>query len=133
MNQYTSVGVTIGGQPNFRELASQHDDTFKIICQEGWSNDSSGNVEAPTGYFWLVECPDGSIDNQWQSLLENVQSELENYGQTYITPDPSWYVVIQDNQGIWFVYQALTQVGAERAFYNLCEEYNKWEGDDSEI
>lgn len=128
-NEYAKVGIELAGI-KVNELASQHDDTFKEICIEEWGNQSDGNVEAPTGYFWLVEVADGSVDNQWQSFMESVQSELEKYDATFVNPDPGWYVVVQDNNGIWFVHECASELDARRLFSNLAESYNEWAGDD---
>lgn len=124
-NNYAHVAISLAGI-EVKELASEHDDTFKLICQEGWANQSSGNVEAPTGYYWLVEV---TADGAEQDFMGTVQSELEKYGQTYIYPDTGWYVVVQDNQGIWFVYEVPSETAARDIYSRLEAEYLAWDDD----
>lgn len=123
-NNYAAVNIELASA-TVKELASEHDDTFKLICQEGWANQSSGNVEAPTGYFWLVEAPVN--DSSWEDFLGRVQSELENYGQTFIAPNFGWYLVVQDNDGIWFVYECINEIEAREAYQILENQYSEWE------
>jgi hypothetical protein len=60
----TSWAGDIEPDVGVRTLSSIFDRTFRNICSAGWANESDGNVEAPCGYFFIVEIPEkgGELD-----------------------------------------------------------------------
>lgn len=97
----------------------ESDRFFKDAASGEWSYESSGNVEAPTNWFCLLEV-DAHLREAW----------------TYQIPasvEDGLYLVSIDNNGLVWAEQADTDE-ATRANYNeLHKQYLAWEaGDDDE-
>lgn len=86
---------------------SARDEALYVMSVNGWANQSSGNVEAPTGYFSLIcnsraELPEildafetefASIDGfAPDSLIGNFIMEESEIGFVYVTEFPSEYL-----------------------------------------
>jgi hypothetical protein len=84
------------------------------MAVNGWANESFGDVEAPTGYVWL-------ISNSAAEMLEVTQT----FG-----PAPrnavGHFVLIEDSNGFVSVFDHSTNTGAGTLFRALEAEYSAW-------
>ena len=111
-------------------LDSRHDKILHTLITWGWANQSDGDVQAPTGYFALMEVPDG--DSQWQSVVEECRVSLRlDTSDRDTVPAPGWYILQETDQGIKYTFETRNQLHAEFLDKALVEEYGTWayEGD----
>ena len=109
-----------------RLLDSQYDNLFKAIISAGWNVKSDGDVEAPSGFFALVEVPDhpGELSEMQDAVGdETIDDEW---------PDCGWYVTREDSDGLIFVYEQSSQRVAETAYDKLQDDFLDWADDDNE-
>lgn len=95
----------------------------------GQREDTSGEVDAPTGHFALVVIPENvefSADDEDQANLVAIE-----YG---VTPADvaGVHIVTHNSQGFVSVETFPTRADAQYVFDVLAEEYAEWLGDDDE-
>lgn len=104
-----------------RELHAKYDRFMKMAASTDPSNTSSGDVESPAGYFTFIdmhksEDRQGIIDevNEWCTV-----ADLD-------VPEPGFYLVLEDNNGLAFVYEYVSESSARIAFATLDKVYARW-------
>lgn len=117
-------------------LDSMFDRTFRNICEADFARESDGNVEAPTGYFYIVSIPD--LGSALNDMIEECQvgREYDDGTWQYPLPAPGWYFVQTDSNGLWWAFGSDTgaEAPARRRFNAAQAEYSKWlEQDESDI
>lgn len=98
------------------------DNAFKAIISAGWANQSDGNVEAPTGFFSIIDMSterDMLREVLAESALDDALGQIE----------PSWYLTMENNQGILYYAQAKDEAAAQEWFKSLCEKFYEWDED----
>jgi hypothetical protein len=116
-------------------LDSMFDRTFRNICEADFARESDGNVEAPTGYFYLVSIPD--LGSALNDMIEECQvgREYDDGTWQYPLPAPGWYFVQTDSNGLWWAFGSDTgaEAPARRRFNAAQAEYSKWAQDDEQL
>jgi hypothetical protein len=135
MYEYEMVTKFTGNLPiesGLRELDSMFDRTFRQICESGWANESDGNVEAPCGYFFIVEIPEkgGELDELIDAC--EVGREYDDGTFQYPLPAPGWYIAVTDSNGLWWVFGSDTgaESVARRDYNERVEAFSLWNDQD---
>lgn len=121
-NQY-ATSVHAPGMP--RLLHDKYDPLFKEIVGSSWCVRSSGNVEAPSGFFSVTEIPDNvhELDDMRDALIERLEGTFDDLAAW---PAPGWYVTVENSDGIIFVYEVRDEVEANFQFANLEDQFDVW-------
>ena len=92
------------------------------MAAQGWANISSGDVESPSGYFYVMHNPAAEVGE----MAEAFSTEMAELGVTAedITGD---FVVIEDSQGFVTVESFDSAWLADRRFAELADMYLVWE------
>lgn len=113
---------------------SRRDEILHSLCLAGWSNDSFGDVEAPTGYVWRIANTWEDvrpINTEFNSLFEaleipGMEDGLSTMNRRILV---GHFIVIEDSNGFVYVRSFDTE-GAMMHEYEYRElQYSEWLGD----
>ena len=113
------------------KYSSNRDSFLHWACTQEWANESDGNVEAPSGYFWRIEFegPDvAPINGEFNSLLEE-WLELEGVTDSEELRNSlvgAW-IVSEDSNGLVVCTHYSEWFTAKQVFDQLQEIYAGWE------
>ena len=129
--------MTDHGFISLGKYSTARDSILHFLCVSDWANDSTGNSEAPTGYFWKISndpADVATINAEFQSVIEEWFLESPE-----VTDSPALraelvgdFIVSTDDQG--FVYVESFESAARRdAEYSTRElAYWDWEGQEDD-
>jgi hypothetical protein len=100
---------------------------FRSIANAGWGVKSDGDVEAPVGYFTLVEIP--SHDGERAEMRDAVFGENLDEEAIFDKVEAGWYIVTQSSTGNIFVNPCKDEVEANKRYSNLEEGYSEFVGE----
>ncbi|QBZ72291.1 hypothetical protein SEA_CIRCINUS_249 [Streptomyces phage Circinus] len=102
---------------------SDRDELFYVMSLEGWANESSGDVECPTGYFARISNGRSDIPSIRDAFPEESRpvSDDEIVGH---------YLLQENSQGFVSVYDYASEWQLTRAFRILEETYSEWTDDE---
>lgn len=99
---------------------------FKQTITAGWNVRGDGHVEAPTGYFALIEVPphQGEFADLMDAVFDTEKPENIDL------PPVGWYVTVENDQGIlrWTRFPSKTQ--AKLQYERLVKEFIAWDTED---
>lgn len=112
------------------KYSSDRDCILHFMCTSDWSNDSFGDVEAPTGYVWR-------ISNNWEDVhIPNteVTSLIEDELKTYDIADCAsfraslvgHFLITEDSNGFVHVLECPSQTSLVAEFNYLRNSYDAW-------
>lgn len=113
---------------------SRRDEILHSLCLAGWSNDSFGDVEAPTGYVWRIANTWEDvrpINTEFNSLFEaleipGMEDGLSPMNRRILV---GHFIVIEDSNGFIYV-RSFNSEGAMMQEYEYRElQYSEWLGD----
>ena len=96
---------------------------FRAVVTAGWGVKSSGDVEAPTGHFAVVEIPEhaGERAEMRAAVFDGDAEAAEGFDCL----DAGWYLVTEDSNGN-VSYSRDSQVWVNRRFDELDAAYALW-------
>ncbi|AVD99210.1 hypothetical protein SEA_BILLNYE_251 [Streptomyces phage BillNye] len=99
---------------------SDRDALLYAMSLDGWANESSGNVECPTGFFARIS----NYGSEVAEIRDAFPTETESLGDA----DICGHFLLQENsQGFVSVYDYGSQLELTRAFRILEEVYSEWD------
>lgn len=108
------------------KYSTDRDNVLHFLCISDWSNESFGNVEAPTGYVWRISntANDVALTNtEFNSVIEEWnQSEFNTDNLEFRNSLVGHFLVIEDNNG--FVH--VLEFPNEDALMTHFEEGKMW-------
>lgn len=114
---------------------SARDEVIALLADElegfGRRDDTSGEVEAPTGWFALVTIPD-DVDLTADYLGGDYLEELTNTYGVRPADVAGVHIVTENSQGFVDVTSFDSEAEAREVFDALCAEYSEWLGDENE-
>lgn len=120
------------GYHSMGKYSSARDDALHFLCTSDWAEESSGNSEAPTGYFWRIsnDVNDVSMENgEFNSIIEDWFS----YNQE-VTDSPELrselvghFIVTQADSGMVYVAKYDGEKELLEAYQILEDEFFKWD------
>lgn len=119
---------------------SRRDEILHALCLADWSNDSFGDVQAPTGYVWRITNTKEDIfgtlwdrNSEFDSLMEAL--EFHHLKVAELSELVGNFIVIEDNNGFVYVRSFDTEAAMMQE-YNYRElQYSEWfngEGEDDD-
>lgn len=109
---------------------TERDEALHRLCQEGWANESDGNVEAPTGYFWRITNTTQNV-TELRDVLGEELPLFDDYhllvGAFILREDTQGFIHVQEYPG-----QYPDRTGDDRArvaFQALQRAFAPWEAD----
>jgi hypothetical protein len=96
---------------------------FDAMVNDGWANESSGNIESPTGHF-------ARISNSLAELTEVLQAfedVTDDYGVPAADDITGHFLVTTNEQGFIYVTRYASEAALIAAYRELETEYNAWE------
>lgn len=103
-------------------LSGQYDRTVRELTTLDDTLASSGNVEAPTGWFAILEI----TSDAYQRTVEMGWLQENGLEQPDL-PDGGWYLYTQDNNGLSMVYECEDGDHADELYSLLEERYSEYE------
>lgn len=98
---------------------------FKAIPAD-WYEQVDGNVEAPTGWFGLLEIDEQFRENWEQDAEEGVGISMPESIQLGL------YLVTIDNDGLIWAEQGDTRHATSTEFTHKCDVFRAWDDEDNE-
>jgi hypothetical protein len=118
---------TVGGRDN-RGLAlldSKYDNLWKAIITAGWNDESSGDVEAPCGFFTITSYSPADKAG-FQDLLSH-----QDYGSDFQTLfeelSTGFFLTTENDLGMIFVFHAEIESVARDWYAGMIESYVAYE------
>lgn len=120
------------------KYSSDRDSALHFLCVGEWSNESFGNVEAPTGYVWRISNTWEDvkpINMEFNSVIEDwvaLDSDIDGVATEFRKSLVGHFLVVEDEQGFVSVHEYATETLLLQAFKSLEEIYAAWDeqGDD---
>jgi len=129
--------MTDHGYKSLGKYSSARDDLLHYLSVNGWANDSDGNVEAPTGYFW--EIANGPADvhssnTEFNSLIEEwLQQNPEVTDSEELRSElVGEFILTENNQGFISVYKCSNALELNVRMLSLTQEFFEWETSEAE-
>jgi hypothetical protein len=100
-----------------------------LAVDQCWQSGSSGDVEAPTGYFASLSLPDyESARAGWFDWfdIEHVFLEYENESEDVVADMVGHWLIIHDEQGFVHFSKFDTEEELAAAFTENDEAYSEW-------
>ena len=91
-----------------------------------WSCRSSGDVEAPTGFFAEIS----NKPNELAEIVDAFEEDIEREGLTDTAELIGEFLLREDSQGFVGVDEYDTEAMLKAAYDELERQYSEWEGDD---
>lgn len=121
------------GFSSLGKFDSARDSILSYLCLADWANESTGNVEAPTGYFSRIsnEAADVQMEN---GEFNSIMAEWLEYNSE-VTDSPELrselvghFIVQSMDSGFVYVYKYETEKEMLAAFQDLENEFFEWDG-----
>lgn len=119
------------------KYSSARDDILHYLCTSDWAEESSGNTESPSGYFWRIsnKWVDVSLDNgEFNSVLaEWFEQNLGVVDSWDLRNELVGHFIVQGvDSGMVYVYKHDSNAEMLEAYAALDEQYGEWEDQDDE-
>ena len=119
------------------KYSSARDSILHYLCEAEWSNDSFGDVEAPTGYVWRISNYDhdvAEVNNEFGSVLAGW---FEENPEVKDSPElraelVGFWIVNEDSNGFIHVMDAQNQQTQNEIFAMLQGKFEEWLGPDED-
>lgn len=118
------------------KFSSDRDNVLHFLCLADWSNESFGNVEAPTGYVWRISntANDVSLANtEFTSVIEEWnQSEFNTDSLEFRNSLVGHFLLQEDSNGLVHVHKFETEETLLKHFQVLETEFSDWDSQEEE-
>lgn len=115
------------------KYSSARDSILHFLCTSEWANESTGDVEAPTGYFWRISNYDHDVaekNNEFGSVLSGWFEENPE-----VTDSPElrkelvgFWIINEDSNGFIHVMDAQNDKTQQEIYAMLESKYSEWLG-----
>lgn len=106
------------------KFGSARDEVLYHMDMDAWSMESDGNVDAPTGFFAMME----NLPNDMEGIIDafpdelNVMVEARESFSNLI----GWFLLYHDDQGFFSVVEYNSLSDLRGAFRDLQAQYEEW-------
>jgi len=131
--------MTDHGFISLGKYSSARDSILHFLCAAEWSNDSFGDVEAPTGYVWRISNdPEDIFDVFKFGNPMEIDSVLDEWftDNSEVTDSPALraelvghFLVTEDSQGFIGVTSYPSEALLMQAYESLEGIFSGWRGD----
>jgi hypothetical protein len=114
------------------KYSSARDDILHFLCTSDWAEDSSGNTEAPSGYFWRISntAEDVSVNNgEFNSIIEEWFKDCPEVTDSgFLRAELVGHFIVQGvDSGMVYVYAYDNEAEMLEAYEALEETYAAWD------
>ena len=125
------------GYHSLGKFSSARDDILSFLCLSDWAEESTGNVEAPTGYFSRISnTPEEvSMENgEFNSIMEEwLDFNQEVTDSEELRSELAGHFIVQSmDSGFVYVYKYDSEKEMLSAYDELEKQYVEWEEQDEE-
>jgi hypothetical protein len=115
---------------------NEWEDVLHYLCQNGWANESTGNVEAPSGYVWRISNDWESVkpeNGEFNSLMEEwfEQNDVED-SEEFRRALVGHFIVREDNNGLVFLQSFKTEQEMLDAYAKYELDFSEWGTEDED-
>lgn len=105
---------------------------MQAIITAQWSNNSNGDVEAPTGHFAIVERPShpGELNDMLAAIEDMDDPDNIDMIHAFEDAEPGFYAVVEDSNGLVHITGPHTQQEATEWFTKAEDAYAEWNAQD---
>lgn len=116
---------------------SARDSILSYLCLADWANESTGNTEAPTGYFSRIsnEAADVQMENtEFSSIMDEwLEFNSEVTDSSELRSELVGHFIVQSmDSGFVYVYKYDTEKEMLAEYQRLEDEFCKWDEQDEE-
>lgn len=116
---------------------SARDSILSYLCLADWANESTGNTEAPTGYFSRIsnEAADVQMENtEFSSIMDEwLEFNSEVTDSPELRSELVGHFIVQSmDSGFVYVYKYDTEKEMLAEYQRLEDEFCKWDEQDEE-
>lgn len=117
------------------KFSAARDDILHFLCISDWANESSGNTESPSGYFWRIsnEADDVSFNNgEFNSIMDEWSANnREVTDSEALRAELVGHFIVQGvDSGFVYVYAYDNEAEQREAYAALDEQYSQWDDQD---
>lgn len=117
------------------KFSSARDSILHFLCISDWANESSGNTESPSGYFWRISNEEFDVqgsNHEFGSVMEDwFTDNPEVTDSPELRQDLVGHFIVQGvDSGMVYVYQYDSEAEMLEAYAALDEQYAAWDDQD---
>jgi hypothetical protein len=129
--------MTDHGFISLGKFSSARDSILEYLCNNGWANDSFGDVEASTGYVYRISNTTSEVNKQngeFNSVMGDwFEANPEVRDSVALRQElVGHFLVTEDSQGFVRVTQFDTEQELERVYRVEEDAFSKWNEDEDE-
>ncbi|UOK18420.1 hypothetical protein SEA_BRUHMOMENT_104 [Arthrobacter phage BruhMoment] len=116
------------------KYSSDRDNILHFMCNNGWANDTFGDVEAPTGFVYRITNNTADVQYINSEITSLIEDQLALYG---IEDTPEFratleghFLVTEDSSGFVTVTPFEAEADLKNMFTDLRDEYEAWAGEE---
>lgn len=114
------------------KYSSARDDLLHFLCTSDWAEDSSGNTESPSGYFWRISNTSEDVSQKNTEFNSVVEEWFKDCPEVTDSPElraelVGHFIVQGVDSGFIYVYQYDNEAEMLEAYEALDEQYGQWD------
>lgn len=130
-NRYAPVDLISSAEQrriSAKLLAPQYDTFFKYASDLDIADEGDGNVEAPVGWFALIDMGTGIGGGGFEAVTDAVKERSDGADWNDMnTPAPGFYVAQTGGSGIIWVYEFTSRADARSYYGELLDAFTAWD------
>jgi len=114
------------------KFSSARDDILHFLCLSDWAEESDGNSEAPTGYFWRISNKAEDVQQE-NTEFSSIMDEWLDYNPEVIDSAElraelvGHFIVTAVDSGMVYVAKYSSEKELLEGYQILEEEFFKWD------
>lgn len=125
------------GYHSLGKYSSARDDILHFLCMSDWAEESSGNSESPSGYFWKISNAPGDVNlhnGEFNSIIEEwFKENPEVVDSSNLRFELVGDFIVQGvDSGMIYVYSYESKAEMLEAYEALEEQFSAWDEQDEE-
>ena len=120
--------------PQLGKYHSDRDNILHFLCTSGWANTSTGDVEAPTGYFYQISNTPADVQLANTEITSVIEDQLAAYDiedtEEFRSSLVGHYLIVENSQGFVGVTQYGDVDSLLRDYHTLAVAYDEWAGEE---
>lgn len=119
------------------KYSSARDDILHYLCTVDWAEESSGNTEAPSGYFWRISNAPGDVNLHNTEFNSVIEEWFKDNPEVTDSSDLRFelvgdFIVQGVDSGMVYVYKYDNKAEMLEAYAALEGTYADWDEQDDE-
>lgn len=119
------------------KYSSARDDILHFLCTSDWAEESSGNTEAPSGYFWRISNAPGDVNLHNTEFNSVIEEWFKDNPEVTDSSDLRFelvgdFIVQGVDSGMVYVYKYDDKAEQREAYEALEQQYAAWDTDEDD-